>query len=560
MRRISPRRAPLLRGSIGTYLWSGLTLLLAVSWLSPLLPRDDRQALSRLPFARAQYMEGTSQYNYFVNLGKEKLAGQIQYHPDLIDVFFPELNMIPADDYRGEKPAVTSLVFGAGQDYEVNVIFDPCRGHPPDCCHGLYGTPEYLLLENTTSQSILDRFGAPFGDQRSRLQDRLLTVDEICEGREKPFRVEDSCLGCLDPPYAGYEPGSTVLPLEACPDDVKKHCAINTGIYTSNIVDVDLIDTDTTPELPTDMYTNQLGGQSRDFQILCRVMSTRCRYNRNRICKTSALGEPIGCRYCSKSPEMTDPPSDGWIKRTRAQCESSDECPGADNFCIDDAFSPTDEATNADRNNGLGCVQQSTENCKGMMLLDEDGEETGEYAGLNPPCITTCRKIDIWRRDCVRRRVSFVQEPVRARCWDYNDTVPADQDCYKPDGTLKRYCVQMAFSMNAMVHQCSGFQGQGTYSEDPHCGTFIEVHLPSTCGLFVCARVRACVSSAFRLALDERSLASRLSRTHCTHTSPTHEHNAHTPSFSSFCGQTSLPVTPTAHCISDTVTRKSWRC
>ena len=47
MRRISPRRAPLLRGSIGAYLWSGLTLLLAVSWLSPLLPRDDRQALSR---------------------------------------------------------------------------------------------------------------------------------------------------------------------------------------------------------------------------------------------------------------------------------------------------------------------------------------------------------------------------------------------------------------------------------------------------------------------------------------------------------------------------------
>ena len=73
----------------------------------------------------------------------------------------------------------------------------------------------------------------------------------------------------------------------------------------------------------------------------------------------------------------------------------------------------------------------------------------------------------------------MVQETVRPRCWDYNETVPGDQVCYDTDGQQHPYCVQMAFSLDAMVFQCSGYQGTGPYANDGHCGTFIEIHLPN---------------------------------------------------------------------------------
>jgi len=441
--------------------------------------------------ANAQFMEGTSQYNYFVGLGQQRLKAEIQYHPDLVDTFFPELKLLPRDDYRNEKPVVTSTVFGAGQDYVINLIFDPCRGHPYDCCKGLYGTPEYIKLENTTSQVSLDRFGVPFGNSRSRLQDRLLILDEICTGQEKPFRVIDSCLGCLDPPYAGYpdQIPSTVLPLDRCPDEVKKHCAVNTGIYSNEVVDVDLIDRDTTIDPfreATDMYTNQFNGQTRDFQILCRVKSTRCKYDPNRKCKESPLGKPNGCRYCSTNPlngQSGTEPVD--------TCITDADCPGGE--CIDAAWKTADlrdvfgnpmrdySATKdlLGEPTWKGCEQKTVDECKGLPELDEKFRDTGRWLGLNPPCINTCREVDIWRRDCVRPRVSLVQETFRPRCWDYNGTVPGDQNCFDANGIEHQYCVQMAFSLDAMVYQCSGYQGEGPYASDPHCGTFIEIHLPN---------------------------------------------------------------------------------
>jgi hypothetical protein len=451
----------------------------------------NKSTTDSLLFAQAQFMEGTSQYNYFVDLGKKKLAAQTQYHPDLVDTFFPELKLLPRDDYRDEKPIVSSTVFGAGQDYVINLIFDPCRGHSHDCCNGLYGTPEYIKLENTTSQISLDRFGATFGTIRSRLQDRLLILDEVCTGKEKPFRVIDSCLGCLDPPYAGYpdQIESTVLPMDRCPDAVRKHCAVNSGIYSSNIIDVDLIDRDTVTTVATqatDMYTSMFNGQKRDFQILCRVMSTRCKYDPNRKCKESPLGQPNGCRYCQNNyaAGQEGDPID--------TCLSDSDCPGT-NKCIDAAWrqgdirdaagAPLRDYSAANEAAGIptwkGCEQKSIDQCKGQPVLDDKFRDTGRWHGLNPPCITTCRQIDIWRRDCVRPRVSFVQEQFRPRCWDYNETVPADQDCYDVAGIRLPYCVQMAFTLDAAVFQCSGYQGSGPYANDAHCGTFIEIHLPN---------------------------------------------------------------------------------
>merc|ERR1719313_3238956 len=116
--------------------------------------------------------------------------------------------------------------------------------------------------------------------------------------------------------------------MASCPEAVKRHCAVNSGVYSGDVIDVDLIDRDTFPSAATDMYTSELNGQRRDFQILCRVMSTRCRYDLNRKCTLDSLGKPEGCRYCRKcdlNPEtnmwdlncrqanqQSDPPVDDW--------------------------------------------------------------------------------------------------------------------------------------------------------------------------------------------------------------------------------------------------------
>lgn len=30
------------------------------------------------------------------------------------------------------------------EDYSVNIMVDPCRGHPIDCCQDVFGTPQYV--------------------------------------------------------------------------------------------------------------------------------------------------------------------------------------------------------------------------------------------------------------------------------------------------------------------------------------------------------------------------------------------------------------------------------
>jgi len=30
------------------------------------------------------------------------------------------------------------------EEYSVNIIVDPCRGHSHDCCQDVFGTPQYV--------------------------------------------------------------------------------------------------------------------------------------------------------------------------------------------------------------------------------------------------------------------------------------------------------------------------------------------------------------------------------------------------------------------------------
>lgn len=91
----------------------------------------------------------------------------------------------------------------------------------------------------------------------------------------------------------------------------------------------------------------------------------------------------------------------------------------------------------------------------------------------------TCRRVVLYKQECTVKRVAKVQPYERPKCWDYNYTLVGDNDCYWANGTKRRYCITMAYSSTAYVHQCTGFQNSGSYNDDTHCGTYIEVHLPN---------------------------------------------------------------------------------
>ena len=149
-----------------------------------------------------------SYYNDIMNYERDEQEKKLFRHPNLIDTFFPELNMIPINDFREEKPKTTLKTADAPPDYLNNVIFDPCRGHPYDCCEEAYGTPEYIANENETAQITLTSTGDPFDKEISRLQDQHVYVDDECTGRETPLEMTNFCFGCWE--------NDLVLPLAEC--------------------------------------------------------------------------------------------------------------------------------------------------------------------------------------------------------------------------------------------------------------------------------------------------------------------------------------------------------
>ncbi len=61
-----------------------------------------------------------------------------------------------------------------------------------------------------------------------------------------------------------------------------------------------------------------------------------------------------------------------------------------------------------------------------------------------------------------------------ARCMDNNQTVDSSRDCFDVDGNREHNCMQVATTQSAFVHVCGG-----EFKDDPHCGTFLEVHRTS---------------------------------------------------------------------------------
>jgi len=73
---------------------------------------------------------------------------------------------------------------------------------------------------------------------------------------------------------------------------------------------------------------------------------------------------------------------------------------------------------------------------------------------------------------CMDEYLGARRSKMMAPCWDNNQTVYANLECYSVDGhKLGEKCMQFAYIQNALVHTCGGI-----FSNDTECGTYVEVH------------------------------------------------------------------------------------
>ena len=87
---------------------------------------------------------------------------------------------IDKDRYR-YRPAAQVSTSGTDADYRMNMLVDPCRGHPSDCCYDVSGSPEYIKnLNDPKLQHTVNEENVRISLEASRLQDQEVYLDPTC--------------------------------------------------------------------------------------------------------------------------------------------------------------------------------------------------------------------------------------------------------------------------------------------------------------------------------------------------------------------------------------------
>lgn len=72
---------------------------------------------------------------------------------------------------------------------------------------------------------------------------------------------------------------------------------------------------------------------------------------------------------------------------------------------------------------------------------------------------------------CLGKNYGLKRSSQLPACTDHNSTIDSTAPCFNPDGSAVGYpCVQVAYTSNTFIPQCVD-------NSDPHCGTFLEVHM-----------------------------------------------------------------------------------
>jgi hypothetical protein len=141
------------------------------------------------PPVRPQFAPSNPGYSALLSSANADLNATsiTQADPALIAQFWPTKYLLPRRQYEYAPPDPAA--------YSMNVIFDPCRGYPFDCCNDTFGSPEF---ERASEDSKLDVGASAASFQyadttpvrtaaRRTLRKRLL-VDETCVGEGAPRR------------------------------------------------------------------------------------------------------------------------------------------------------------------------------------------------------------------------------------------------------------------------------------------------------------------------------------------------------------------------------------
>lgn len=181
----------------------------------------------------------------------EELKGQIQSHPDVNLLFYPEREYISSKYYIFDYPE--------SANYRIGILVDPCRFNAYNCCMNVFGQPEYpaLLTSNLEAERsfkynviaddeevaknyfLVYEDGSSVATAEQRAPDDFAIYNESCVGLNDP---NTKCVGrnyafvrsplrppCVDNNY-------TLDILEGCYDPVtgEKHSQCIQVAYTSN--------------------------------------------------------------------------------------------------------------------------------------------------------------------------------------------------------------------------------------------------------------------------------------------------------------------------------------
>ncbi|GMH70652.1 hypothetical protein TL16_g05462 [Triparma laevis f. inornata] len=118
---------------------------------------------------------------------------------------------------------------------------------------------------------------------------------------------------------------------------------------------------------------------------------------------------------------------------------------------------------------------ESDEIFENSLLVDDRGQlktlETSRRADDEVVVAEECTGINEPFPYCMGVRLQKKKYSQMAACTDNNETVNAMLDCYSVDGFLSPHCIQVAYSQSSFIHICGG-----DFADDPHCGTYLEVH------------------------------------------------------------------------------------
>jgi len=105
-------------------------------------------------------------------------------------------------------------------------------------------------------------------------------------------------------------------------------------------------------------------------------------------------------------------------------------------------------------------------------LVYEDGSELPVYAQRTPDDEEVhayeCESQGVPYAYCAGKNYAFRRSSMMPACMDNNQSMNTLNSCYTIDGEEVPNCTAVGYSQNAFIGQCTG--------DDPHCGTFLEVH------------------------------------------------------------------------------------